>query len=365
MSNEVGRILIIDDLSRNIQVVANILREDDYIVAYARNGADGISLLRESIFDLVLLDIMMPEMDGYEVCRRIKEDPEIAPVPVIFITAKNEAADILKGLRLGAVDYISKPFNPAELLYRVKTHIELKQNRDRLQELNLMKDRFASIMAHDIKGSFHAILGLTEVLRSRYDTSSEECRREYIENIFNSSHHLYSLLENILEWSKLQMGHVSVFPQKLNVKKITDESLAIFSDDAVSKNIIFETDIGSSAVVYADENMVRSILRNLISNAVKFSFSGEKVTVAAEEESGMLRIDVIDSGVGIEPEIKSKLFQFRQSASRTGTADERGTGMGLVLTRDLVEINSGKLEISDNPEGGTIASVSIPIEKQR
>jgi len=360
MIEEKGRIIIIDDFARNIQVVASILRDEGYRVAYAQNGPDGLVLLRESHFDLVLLDVMMPDMDGYEVCRHIREDPQILNVPVIFITAKGEPGDIVKGLEHGAVDYISKPFNPAELVYRVGIHIELKQSRDKLKELNNMKDRFNSIMVHDIKSAFHTIMGLTEVLQARYHTSSEEQNLEYIETIYNSSHRLYVLLENILEWSKLQMGHVSWWPKNIPVKKLCVETMSMFGENASQKNVTLECLIENEHVVYADENMVRSILRNLLSNAVKFTGSGGIVTIGGENTPDMFRISITDTGTGISPEVQESLFKFAETGTMPGTALERGTGIGLILTREQVNMNGGEIAVETVPGKGTTVSFTLP-----
>ena len=148
-TNKKFNILIVDDASKNIQVVANILKQEGYQMAFARNGKTALSRAETMPFDLILLDIMMPEMDGYEACERLKKNPETKDIPVIFLTAKTDKESVLKGFGLGAVDYVTKPFNAAELLARVKTHLELKlakedlrNSRDQLQELNATKDKF-------------------------------------------------------------------------------------------------------------------------------------------------------------------------------------------------------------------------------
>lgn len=151
-------ILIVDDVPKNIQMVANVLREEGYQMAFARSGDAALRHTETILFDLILLDIMMPEMNGYEVCEKLKQNPKTKEIPVIFLTAKTDTENVLKGFELGAVDYVTKPFNMSELLARVKTHLELREARQKLQELNATKDKFFSIIAHDLKNPFNALI---------------------------------------------------------------------------------------------------------------------------------------------------------------------------------------------------------------
>jgi len=167
--NERFRILIVDDVPKNIQVAANILQRQGYHMAFAQNGKAALSQIRANCFDLVLLDIMMPEMDGFEVCMEMKNAPETKDIPIIFLTAKTDTDSIVKAFELGAMDYVTKPFNGAELLSRVKTHLELNHTRRKLVEANASKDKFFSIIAHDLKNPFNAMIGLSRMLLTRYD----------------------------------------------------------------------------------------------------------------------------------------------------------------------------------------------------
>lgn len=175
-------VLIVDDMPKNIQAAAAILSKEGYDISFDEDGESALRHVRDMKFDLILLDITMPNTDGYEVCRRLKADPEAGRIPVIFLTARSDIDSIVKGFDVGAADYVTKPFNEAELLARVKTHLALKQADTQLRELNAAKDKFFSIISHDLKGSFNALgLGF-DLLIDDYDRLSEPKKKESVED---------------------------------------------------------------------------------------------------------------------------------------------------------------------------------------
>jgi len=198
-----SNVLIVDDIAENIQVLGNILDENDIEFSYATSGKEALEAVAFNKPDLILLDINMPEMSGFEVCKKLKKDPETKDIPVIFLTARTEQEDIVKGLLIGAVDYVTKPFNPKELISRVNTHLELnnfrkiinaqneqlrKTNED-LKEVIKTKDKFFSIIAHDLRSPFNTLLGFSELLLKEYDKRDSEENKEMITHIFNSAVH--------------------------------------------------------------------------------------------------------------------------------------------------------------------------------
>jgi len=180
-------VLVVEDIPKNMEVVCNILRKEGYRLAMAGNGLQGLEMVPNVKPDLILLDIMMPEMDGFEVCKRLKENPETKDIPIIFLTAIVETVDIVKGFEMGAVDYVTKPFKGAELTSRVRTHLELKFARESLQELNATKDKFFSIIAHDLKDPLSYLLLSADMLYNQYEEMAEEKRKDYIRRFYNNS----------------------------------------------------------------------------------------------------------------------------------------------------------------------------------
>ena len=204
------KVLIVDDVTKNIQLVANFLKQAGYDINFAISGKTAIKHIKKARFDLILLDIMMPEMDGFEVCKKLKSEDETKDIPVIFLTAKTDIDSITQAFKAGGVDYITKPFNKAELLARVKTHLELQHQKRNLKELNATKDKFFSIIAHDLKSPLNHLLGLSEILQKELESAgSDEIIK--IANLINKSAKSGRLLlENLLEWSRSQ-GRMGIY----------------------------------------------------------------------------------------------------------------------------------------------------------
>ncbi|MCP5054983.1 MAG: response regulator, partial [bacterium] len=230
-------ILIVEDIPRNMEIVCNILRKEGYRLAMAGNGRQAVDMVPIVRPDLILLDIMMPEMNGFEVCEHLKKNPVTKEIPIIFLTAKVDIVDVVKGFELGAVDYIIKPFKSAELLSRVSTHLELKFSREQLKQLNATKDKFFSIMAHDLKDPLQFLLLSADSLYNNYDSFDEAKRKDYIRRFHNNSRQISELLENLLQWSRSQQGLIRVKPEKLNIAALVDESFRLLNENAVKKDI--------------------------------------------------------------------------------------------------------------------------------
>ncbi|HHC24989.1 MAG TPA: hybrid sensor histidine kinase/response regulator, partial [Desulfobacterales bacterium] len=267
-TNKKFNILIVDDASKNIQVVANILKQEGYQMAFARNGKTALSRAETMPFDLILLDIMMPEMDGYEACERLKKNPETKDIPVIFLTAKTDKESVLKGFGLGAVDYVTKPFNAAELLARVKTHLELKlakedlrNSRDQLQELNATKDKFFSIIAHDLRNPFNALISGSDMLVHYFEELEQEQIKDFIGEINLASRQAFNLLGNLLEWARSQTGRILYTPEKISMDDIVQENMDLLEQNAKEKNIHITNDVEADTFAYADKDMISTVIR--------------------------------------------------------------------------------------------------------
>jgi len=360
-------ILIIDDIPQNLQLLGTILKKKNYEVAVATGGQQALQALENIRPDLILLDIMMPEMDGYEVCRRIKERETTRHIPIIFLTGKTETDDMVRGFKIGAADYVTKPFNASELLARVNTHLDLKRSHDLLQEknreleeINASKDTFFSIISHDLKNPFTGLLNLTQILRDDLDDLGNGEIREFADLINDSAVQFYKLLQNLLHWARLERGQMEYNPQKVDLKELVGQSLNLFSANADDKQIQLENEVYEQAVVKADPHMLDTVIRNLLSNAIKFTPEGGKVAVTCTEAEGRVILSVHDTGVGIPPEQQAKLFKMGEVYTTEGTREEKGTGLGLLLCKQLVEKNEGRISIDSTPGEGTTISVDLP-----
>lgn len=359
-SEGIFKILIVDDISNNIQLVANILKPEGYQLVFARNGKSALEKISKFSFDLILLDIMMPDMDGFEICRTIKASDSARDIPIIFLTAKSDSTSIVKGLEMGAVDYINKPFNHAELKARVKTHLQLKRTQERLASANATKDKFFSIIAHDLRNPFNHIIGFSEILLDRYERLSEDKKRSYIQNIHDSSLSMHRLLENLLSWSRIQLGQITKTPMTLPVRQLVESSIALLQNHANSKSIQLISDISDEVTVFADYNMVETAIRNLLSNAIKFTPKNGQIRIVSIERDLFVSISIIDNGVGISEDDLGKLFQIDEQFTQTGTDDEPGSGLGLILCKEFIEQNGGNISVESTPGKGSKFTFSLP-----
>jgi two-component system, sensor histidine kinase and response regulator len=363
-STFVPTILVVDDNKRNLQVVGNILHDEKYKVAMAINGLTALKLASQLKPDLVLLDIMMPEMDGYQVCKKLKENPETKDIPVIFLTAKVETDDIVEGFNLGGVDYITKPFKQKELLVRIKTHLDLLESKRKiatqageLHAANVFKDRLFSIIGHDLRSPLSSIKFTLDLMKSGVVEFGDDFFQETLGLLAKTTDEAFTLLENLLGWAKSQSGNLPVMPEEFLFKEMAESAARLQKLNLSNKNIELIIDMAESISVYADSQMINTVLRNLLSNAIKFTPNGGKIKIVATETSdNLVQVSVIDSGVGISEENMKRLFNNTNPLKTYGTNNETGSGLGLILCKDFVEKNGGTLKItSEIGHGSTFA----------
>lgn len=363
------KVLIVDDLSENLRVVGTLLDTSGISVSSALSGMDALDILQhDPEIDLILLDIFMPDMDGYEVCRRIKELPGKKDIPIIFLTAKTAMDDILKGFEVGAVDYVTKPFNHQELLSRVTTHLELKRSKDKIQEQNKeleesnnTKNKLFSVIAHDLKSPLGIFLSFFRLLRDNHSNIPSEQLLEMIDQLSGHSRNIIDLLDNLLSWAQMRHGALEGTPEVIPLKPLIEDSFAIYHELAVNKSLTFEFLVPEYITVFADKEMTLTVIRNLISNAIKFSYAGGIVKIQAKIENKKALISVVDSGVGIPEEIINKILNPNEYYTSKGTKSEKGSGLGLKLCKEFIEKNHGQICIERNDPKGTSIYFTLPI----
>lgn len=357
-------LLLVDDSLENLNVLGSILMANKYKISLARDGASALKILEEIKVDLILLDIMMPDMDGYEVCSRIKQNPVLSDIPVIFISALNESKDIIKGFDAGGVDYITKPFKAEEVVARVGTHVKLKKQNAELKKLNADKDLFISILAHDLRSPFHNLISLTELLKSnlpKFNTIEIDSK---LNVILDFSLNLYKLLEDTLLFAKSQSNRLAFNPEKLNLSKIYAEVMDKHKLSCEDKQLVVNKSLHKQDVVFADAFLLKVILDNLIANAIKFSHKGGVLNISSVETDNEILIEIADTGVGIKPLILSRLFDITTFYSTRGTANEKGTGLGLILCKELVEKHGGNINVESEPNKGSKFRFSLPLNRK-
>ena len=353
-------VLLIDDVSQNIQVLTSMLRSEPLDILYATNGAQALALLENVEPDLVLLDIMMPEMDGFQLCERIKQQPRLFDIPIIFLTAKGDPDSIAKGFAVGGVDYVTKPFNSVELLARINTHLKLRRYHQELKLLNTTKDKFFSIIAHDLKSPFQVFLVLPDLLLDNKDTFSKADIIEFALNMKQSGQNLYKLLDNLLHWARLQMNTIQMNFDNCRLNDAVAFNFDLFQFNAEKKSIKLCNAVAIDTFVWADSDMLNTILRNLVANAIKFTDTDGVITIATKALEEDIEISVTDSGVGINPDYLDKLFRIDATTTALGTANEKGTGLGLVLCKELTDKLNGTIHVESTLGKGSTFVVTLP-----
>lgn len=358
--NKKPLILIVDDTPQNIQVLGNILYEKGYNISISSSGAHAMQSVNVKVPDLILLDIQMPGMNGYEVCNALKSNSKTKDIPVIFLTATAEMENILHGFKLGAVDYITKPFNVAELTARVATHIELKLSKEKLAELNATKDKFFSIIAHDLRNPFSGLLTSCELLKRSIVEQDLNKIENFSDSIYISSKKAFTLLENLLNWARLQMGKFEVQKEKFNIRSVINDALEGIQNIAAEKKVEIIVTGDEKTDAFFDIEMFKLIIRNFTSNAIKFSNQEEKVVVEIKDfNEKYYKISVKDSGVGINNEDMEKLFRLDVFHTSYGTDNEKGTGLGLILCKDFAEKNNSEIFVESEVGKGSVFSFTV------
>ncbi|RPH31384.1 MAG: hybrid sensor histidine kinase/response regulator [Bacteroidales bacterium] len=377
-------ILIADDYPENVQIIVDALKSSsiEHRIIRAVNGIVLCELAQKRCPDLIITDWEMPEMNGIEAIKILKSIESTKDIPIIMCTGIMTTSENLKmALDSGAVDYIRKPLDGIELQARVYSMLKLRDSyrtikeqnivleqqkdeiiaqKEELQVANATKDKFFSIIAHDLRNPFNSILGLSELLVEKIKEQEIEKSYKLAETVFQSSSVAFNLLENLLNWSRSQTGKIPFKPENLNLKDIIDSNVYLLKDSAERKGISITTQLTENLIVAADKNMVLTILRNLITNAIKFSRKGDRISIEVEELDDEITVLVSDTGIGIDEKLIGKLFKVDEHVKTEGTAQEQGTGLGLILCKEFVDWHKGKIWVDSKIGLGSRFSFTIP-----
>lgn len=359
-------ILIVDDNPDNLKIIGTFLQKEGYAIRLAQSGGAAIESAALEPPDLILLDVSMPGMDGYETCRRLCAMEGLSSIPIILITAEKKGSEsMLEGFKAGAVDYIEKPVESSVIAARVKLHVNLVQarraleerNRE-LEEINGWKTRLLSILGHDLRNPIAGFLGLTEVMLKDFDSFTMDVIKEYIRELHKAAMNTEAILENVLSWARLSKQSTAK-PVSFSVQQVVLSVFNQLSSLARQKDIRLEWTSSMDAFVYADPEMTETIIRNFVANGIKFTPKGGSVRVELANKDTFLDIRVIDTGVGIEHEKLKNLFTPAIQSGR-GTDGERGSGLGLLICRELAEKQGGTLGVESQEGKGSSFFLRLP-----
>jgi two-component system, sensor histidine kinase and response regulator len=377
--SESPAILIVDDNHHNLQVLGKLLQENKYQIQFATNGEAALEWLNKRLFDLILLDINMPVMNGFEVCLKIRSNQYLNNLPIIFLSADSDRESILKGFELGAQDYITKPFDSRELLSRVKTHLSLKESLEKLEQLNktlenkvlertaqlsyaneqlkalnlklfdldLAKSEFLHLISHEIRTPLNGIIGPVELLKESADTNEIA---ELIEILDTSVKRLEKFSLNALLITRLKTRQHEVHKESISLPGLINSILQEKSDNIKLKNlnVIFNNESSSSEIT-GEQELIKICLGNILDNAIIFSNQDGEIDISLLNDGNNLDCKFRDGGIGFNDTIKQQAFElFSLGDSR----NDNSPGIGLPVAKMIMEAHNGVIEIGNNEAGG-------------
>lgn len=392
------KILIVDDKPENLYVLEKLLTRLDVEVIQTTSSLDALSLTLAHDFCLAIVDVQMPEMDGYELVELLRGNADTSNLPVIFISAiYSDEYHHRKGYDTGAVDFLSKPFVPEILVSKVKVFLDLCQQRNELEKLvsqvnaknealereikqrqqvevalrkaNNDKAKLFSIIAHDLRGPFQPLLGNAKLLMNNLKHFTATEIQIIAQDIYKSTQAVFGLLENLLTWSRLQQEQMKHTPAPIELHKLAENTVHLLAEVAHSKKIHLTHTIEAGLWVYADKYMIDTVIRNLTTNALKFTPAEGHVTLTAHRygasaDNGAtqwVEVAITDTGVGINQKDISNLFKANNYFTTPGTDDEAGTGLGLMLCQEMIAKNGGRIWIESEEHKGTTVRFTLPI----
>lgn len=384
-------ILVVDDSPTNLAVVVDYLSSEQCRVLTAESAQSAINRLQYVIPDLILLDVMMPEMDGFELCRILKSHPLHRSIPVIFLTAKSEHEDIIEGFRSGGVDYVTKPFKEEELTMRIRTHLDLKNARNkieeyarsvedknrRLTELLDEKNEFIGVATHDLKSPLSVLVLALDLLKIKIGAKNLLEIQPVIDQMSKTIIKMTSLVSKLLEINKLDVGRFDLFPEDANVVPVCNEVVLQNRSKAESKGIRLEwTPPDAPLIAHVDRNALSQVVENLVSNAIKYSPADTVIKCRLYETDSShelpalivadrkIRFEVQDHGPGIKEEEKLKVFQRFAKTSNRPTGGETSNGLGLSIARRLIREMRGDIGFVSTVGEGSTFYYEMPFPKQ-
>ncbi len=350
------RIMVVDDTPSNLHLLESMLRGQGYRVFALPNGEMALKAAALERPDLILLDILMPGLDGYEVCSRLKATPALREIPVIFLSALSESWDKVRAFKLGGVDYITKPFQLEEVEARVRTHIALDRQRrelqasyERLRQLEGLRDNMVHMLVHDLRSPL-AVIRLTLDLAATAVSETDHTLVEMINAAKQSATALTEMISQLLDISRFEAGQMPVKPTTGDLVALVRAVCESMGSPTERKRVLLNNN--EPLLAFFDPDLTRRVLVNLLGNALKFTPSGGQVNIHAARADGHVRLSVADNGPGIPPEMHQKIFE--KFGQVDGTQRRYGTGLGLTFCKLAVEAHGGKIGvISEVGQGST------------
>ncbi|MDM3847750.1 MAG: hybrid sensor histidine kinase/response regulator [Aphanizomenon gracile PMC627.10] len=391
-------ILVVDDNPVNLKLLNHTLSSAGYKVKIEVNGLNVIPQVKTSIPDLIVLDIMLPDLSGFEICKQLQADPLTRSIPIIFITALADTVDKVKGLSLGAVDYITKPFQKEELLARVRTHLhlkrliksleiqnqelrqltqqnedlehrvaertaELKQALEKEKELNQLKSRFITIASHEFRTPLAIIASSSGILQKFSDRLNEERKQEHLQTIQHTIKHITQILDDVLMINRAEADKIELHLEAADIVDFCHHLQSAIAESNNQHTINFSVDLGqetitNSLIIQFDKKLLQQIITNLLNNAIKYSPNHNLVNFSLTKADDKIIFKISDHGIGIPEADQDNLFASFHRGSNVGNI--AGTGLGLSIVKKCVDLHQGEINIDSQIGKGTTVTITIP-----
>ena len=359
-------ILVVDDTPANLQVLVGMLKERGHRVRPVLEGRLALRAAKAEVPDLVLLDINMPDMNGFEVCEQLKADPKLADTPVIFISGNNETADKVRAFSVGGVDYVTKPFQMAEVEARVATHLELRRKRRELQEslealrrLETLRDSLVHMVVHDLRSPLAAISACLEVIKWDADEQHRVELATDVETALHATRTIIRLVNSVLDVSKMEGTEMRLQLVPADIAAVARESVDELESLVGTRQLVRDwPDDPVMAVV--DRDVVARVMQNLLGNALKFTPATEAITVTVEANDDMVRVAVSDTGPGIPREYRERVFEKFGQVEALSHGQKFSTGLGLTFCRLAVEAHGGRIGVDSEVGRGSTFWFVLP-----
>jgi len=364
------KILIVDDAATFRESITDFLIELplNIDVYSAKNGREALKIVKKEVPDLIITDWEMPEMTGIEMIKKLKSNEQFKDIPVVMCTGIMTTSENLQtALKAGAIDYIRKPVEKIELLARTTSILKLADSYKKIHQLNENKDRILTLMSHDLKDPVSVVKGFLDLVLDNREDMDADKESFFLEHARNQIVVVYNMLENLFSYARREQGEIEFKPLKMEVGPIVEETVNLLKVNAINKGIEINIENGHEISAKIDKPIISAVLRNLITNAVKFTNPGGKIKVSVRltsksQKDDFLEFSIQDNGIGIDEKKLKTVFESKKSTTTYGTQNEKGSGIGLSLCKDFIEMHNGKIWAHSEPEKGSTFKFIIPVE---
>ena len=355
---DIPNVIVVDDTPANLQLLTGMLKERGYKVRPVPSGKLALQAAKNDPPDLILLDIMMPEMDGYEVCERLKADEKLREIPIIFISALNETMDKVRAFGVGGVDYVTKPFQFGEVDARVRAHLELqrqrrklKENYEQLRRLEELRDNLVHMIVHDLRNPLTGISGFLDLALDEKETLTED-GLDYLQTAKRSTTAVIDMVSAVLDVSKMEAGEMKLHLAECDVVRIAADLVSDMQSLKGAREMILEAPSAPVTVV-ADGDLLLRVIQNLLGNALKFTPSDGRIRLGIEPDDNRVCVTVWDNGPGVPAEYQVRIFEKFGQVEARSNRKKHSTGLGLTFCKLAVEAHGGSIGVESEVGKGS------------